>query len=220
MRKARKAAVLLAAVMAAILLGGCFRPFDASGYVKALLDNSYKGDSQEFLAQKIGTKEQAEDLYRQGIDAEVKSLTSQANVSEKLEEEYRAVLKDIFKNVKYTVGEATKKDGSFEVVVKYKKMNIFSTAMESFEAEYQSYINDIAEKAKNGEESPSEDEVSEQIFTLLKDALKESLGKVSFGEEASTIVHVEQKDKVWMPNEADVQNLEKLMFDMEALEEL
>lgn len=220
MRKARKAAVWLAAVMAAVLLGGCGRQFDASGYVKALLDNSYKGDSAEFVAQKVGTKEQAEELYQQGIDTEMKSLTSQAKVSDELQGEFRDVLENIFKNVKYTVGEAAKKDNSYEVEVKYQKMKIFEPAVENFNTTSQEYINGATEKAENGEESPSEEEISEQIFTLLKDALKDAMGNASYGDEESTVIHVELKDNTWMPNETDVQNLEKLLFDMEVLENL
>ena len=213
MRKARKTAVILAAILVAVLVGACGKPFDASGYVKALLDNSYKGDSAEFVAQKVGTKQQ-------GIDTEMKSLTSQANVSEELQGEFREVLQNIFKNVKYTVGEAAKKDDSYEVEVKYQKMKIFEPAIESFNTTSQDYINGITEKAENGEESPSEEELNEEIFTLLKDALINAMDNVSFGDEESTVIHVELKDNTWMPNEADVQNLEKLLFDMEVLEEL
>ena len=220
MRKARKTAVILAAILVAVLVGACGKPFDASGYVKALLDNSYKGDSAEFVAQKVGTKQQAEELYNQGIDTEMKSLTSQANVSEELQGEFREVLQNIFKNVKYTVGEAAKKDDSYEVEVKYQKMKIFEPAIESFNTTSQDYINGITEKPENGEESPSEEELSEEIFTLLKDALINAMDNVSCGDEESTVSHVELRDNTWMPNEADVQNLEKLLFDMEVLEEL
>ncbi len=247
MRKARMATVLLTAVLAAVLLGGCGRSFDASGYVKALLDNSYKGDSAEFVAQKVGTQEQAEELYKQGIDTEMKSLTSQADVSDELEGEFREVLQEIFKNVKYTVGEATRKDDTFEVEVKYQKMNIFTEAMKNFETTSQAYVNEMAEKAEQAENeadsssqeetdagqasspegdaqgdagSLSQEEMMEEIFRLLKDALKDAMGKITYADEASTTVRVELKNNLWAPNEEDVQNLEKLLFDMEVLESI
>ena len=219
MKKMRKIVILLAAVMAAVLLGGCGN-FDASGYIKALLDNSYKNDSTAFVEEKVGTKEQAEELYAQGIDTAMKSLTSQGAISDELKGEFETVVKDVYKNVKYTVGEATKKDDGFEVEVKYQKMKIFEPAIESFNTTSQDYINGITEKPENGEESPSEEELNEEIFTLLKDALINAMDNVSFGDEESTVIHVELKDNTWMPNEADVQNLEKLLFDMEVLEEL
>jgi len=59
MKRMRKVALLLVAALAAAVLGGCGGSFDASAYVKALMDNSYKGDSSAFVEQKVGTKEQA-----------------------------------------------------------------------------------------------------------------------------------------------------------------
>ena len=46
MKKMRKIAILLAAAMLAAILGGC-GSFDASGYIKALLDNSYKNEDRK-----------------------------------------------------------------------------------------------------------------------------------------------------------------------------
>ncbi len=49
MKRMRKVALLLVAALAAAVLGGCGGSFDASAYVKALMDNSYKGDSSAFV---------------------------------------------------------------------------------------------------------------------------------------------------------------------------
>lgn len=46
MKRMRKVALLLVAALAAAVLGGCGGSFDASAYVKALMDNSYKGGFQ------------------------------------------------------------------------------------------------------------------------------------------------------------------------------
>lgn len=216
----RKAVVLLVAVMLAAVLGGCGNSFDASGYVKALLDNSYKNDSTAFVEQKVGTEEQASELYEQGIDTELNSITSQVQLSDELSAEFREVLKDVFKNVKYTVGEATKgENGSYDVEVKYQKMDVFAPAMESFNAASEAYIAEMTEKAQNGEETPSESEMTEAVFTMLKDAIKESMGNVSYEDEASTTIHIELVDKVYTPNEDDIYNLEELLFDTDAVAE-
>ena len=60
--------------MAVVTLTGC-ASFDASAYLKAILDNSYKNDSTAFVEQKVGTKEEAAELYQQGIDANMNQLT-------------------------------------------------------------------------------------------------------------------------------------------------
>ena len=217
MKRMKKVALLLAAVLAAAVLGGCGGSFDASAYVKALMDNSYKGDSTEFVEQKVGTKEQAEQLYEEGIDTEMSAITQSVQLSDELQSEFKDVLKDVFKNVKYTVGEATKKDDSYEVEVKYQKMNVFAPAMESFNAASEAYVTEMTEKAANGEDTPSEEEINEQVYVMLEDAIKEAMGSVTYGDEESTIVHIELKDKTWTPNEDDLYNLELLLFDSEAV---
>ena len=217
MKRMKKVALLLAAVLAAAVLGGCGGSFDASAYVKALMDNSYKGDSTEFVEQKVGTKEQAEQLYEEGIDTEMSAITQSVQLSDELQSEFKDVLKDVFKNVKYTVGEATKKDDSYEVEVKYQKMNVFAPAMESFNAASEAYVTEMTEKAANGEDTPSGEEINEQVYVMLKDAIKEAMGSVTYGDEESTIVHIELKDKTWTPNEDDLYNLELLLFDSEAV---
>ena len=217
MKKMRKAALLLAAMMMATLLCGC-GSFDASGYIKALLDNSYKNDSTAFVDQKIGTKEQAQELYEKGIETALKSLIDDVQISDGLKGEYETVLKDMYKNVKYTVGEATKKDdGSYEVEVKYQKMKIFGPAIESYAVSFQEYEEEVDAKIQNNEEVPSDEEILEQSFTLLKDAIQESLGNLQYEDEASMTVRVELVNKVYTPNADDVANLEQQMFDTEAL---
>lgn len=216
MRKMRKAVILLAVAMMTALLAGC-GTFDASSYVKALLDNSYKNDSTVFVEQKVGTREQAEELYRLGIETELNSITSGMDISDELNKEFESVLKDIFQSVKYTVGEAAKQeDGSYEVEVAYQKMIVFAPAMESFYAASQEYVNEVAEKAANGEETPSE-EANGAVYTMLKDALRESLENATYEEEETTTIRIELVDKVYTPNEDDIYDLEMRLFDIDAV---
>ena len=90
MKKLRKISLLLVAMLAVTMLGGC-GSFDASGYIKALLDNSYKNDSTAFVEQKVGTEEQAKELYDQGIETELNSLIAGVNISDDLKNEFTTV---------------------------------------------------------------------------------------------------------------------------------
>ncbi len=217
MKKVRKIMMLLAAMLVASVLVGC-GSFDASGYIKALLDNSYKNDSAAFVEQKVGTKEQAENLYKQGIETALKSLTSQASLSDELQKEFEEVVKDVYKNVKYTVGESTKNDdGSYNVEVKYQKMNVFAPAMENYNTAYQAYLEEMTKKAEEGGETPSEDEINEAVFAMLKDAIKESIGNAEFSDEETTSIQVQLVNKVYTPKEDDVYNLERALFDIDAV---
>ena len=148
----------------------------------------------------------------------MKSLIDDVQISDGLKGEYETVLKDMYKNVKYTVGEATKKDdGSYEVEVKYQKMKVFGPAIESYAVSFQEYEEEVDAKIQNNEEVPSDEEILEQSFTLLKDGIQESLGNLQYEDEASMTVRVELVNKVYTPNADDVANLEQQMFDTEAL---
>ncbi len=215
MKKMKKMSILLAAVVAATMLVGC-GSFDASGYMKALLDNSYKNDSTAFVDQKVGTAEQAKELYDLGIETELNSLISGVTISDELKNEFTTTLQDVYKSVKYTVGEAEKQDDdSYVVEVKYQKMKVFAPAMEKFQAEQQAYTDELSEQVQNGGEYPSEDEISEQVYTMLKDAIKDAAANAEFEDEASTTVRIELKDKVYSPNQDDVEALEYALFDLE-----
>ena len=47
--RSRILAVLAVMLMTLLTLSGCQKEFDASGYLKAILDNSYKHDDTAFL---------------------------------------------------------------------------------------------------------------------------------------------------------------------------
>ena len=87
------------------------------------------------------------------------------------------------------------------------------------EAASDAYIQEMTEKVSSGEESPSEEEALEKSFSMLKDAIQESLGNVEYEDEQSATVRVELKNKVYTPNEDDVFKLEQMMFDIEAVTE-
>ena len=73
----------------------------------------------------------------------------------------------------------------------------------------------MTEKATNGEETPSEDEINEAVFGMLKDAMKDALANVEYEDEQSTTIRVNLVNKVYTPNEEDVYNLEQMLFDIE-----
>lgn len=186
-------------------------------YVKALLDNSYKNDSTAFVEQEVGTKEQAEELYNEGIKNEVDAMLSQTSVSDGLAEEYTSLMKDIFKSVKYTIGESKKQDdGSYEVEVTYEKMNIFAPAVEIYMDNLNTYTEEIAAATEDTAEIPSEEEINEKIFTILKDALKQSLDNVTYEGEATITMHVELNGNMYSVNEEDLKNMEMALFDIDA----
>lgn len=211
----RKAIVLyLAVVLSLGMLTGCGKKMDASAYVKALLDNTYKNDPSGILEQKIGTEEEAAELYEQGLDAVMASLV-QENISEELKDEYRTVLANLYSKVKYTVGEfEEQEDGSLVVTINCEQMKVFEPAMTA----YIEAVAELSEQYENAkEEVPSEEKQNEMTRELFKECIKDALSNVTYETEVSTTVRVELDDQVYSLNTEDFMNLESSLLDLNAL---
>ncbi len=93
----KKLSTILACLLMVSLLGGCGSKFDASGYVKALLDNSYKNDSTQFVSMKIGTADEAAKLYEEGLDSEVSAMVSSMGYS--VTDEQEQAIREVFAKI-------------------------------------------------------------------------------------------------------------------------
>lgn len=205
---------IIAACLAMIgLLGGCGSKFDASGYIKALLDNSYKNDSTQFVSMKIGTADEAAKLYEDGLDSEVNAMISAMgySVTDEQEQAIREVFAKILSGAKYTVGEAEKQDdGSYVVTVTYEQMEIFGPAVED-------YMDKILEMQEGLTGEETSDELVAMAIDAFKDVLDASLANVSYAAPETTTITVELVDKVYTPNQSDLYDLEASLFDIDSV---
>lgn len=222
MKKMKKLAVLFVCVLAVSMLGGCGNSFDASSYLKALLDNSYKNDSSGIVDQKIGTKEEAEQLYNDGIAAEVDATVAGLGLSQDIVDGYTTTYQNIFKNVKYTVKDAAKQsDGSFEVTVECEPLIVFDAAMDDFETTFgQVAQNWIADIEADPSAVPSETEMYETMFSTLKESLDKAIASPSYGETKTVTVTIELSNNTYSPNQKDLEDLEYALIDLEAINKI
>lgn len=214
----RRIALVLSCVMMMGLLGGC-TSFDASAYLAALLDNSYKNDSTALVEMGIATAEEASALYEDGLDLEVSGITSAAGITEEQAEGLRDVIADMLAGAKYTVGEAEKQDdGSYVVTVTYEQMNIFAPTLENYMTTVEEMITAWTEAALAGEEVASEEEMMEEVIGAFETTLSDTLANVTYAEPQTMTVRIELVDGLYTPNEDDLYNLEYALFDNEAVE--
>ena len=210
----KKIAVLLIVTLSAGLLGGCGQQFDAAAYVKALLDNSYKNDSKAFVEQKLGTAEEAAEIYNQGLEHAISDiLIDEENegfsVSEDLLKEYRTTFETIFSKVNYTVGEAEKQeDGSYMVTVTYETMDVFANAMSDYDERVAEWTESLSADVIAGEEFPEEEELYNTLFELLKDCINDAVSNVGYSAPQEMTIKVELSDGVYSPNQSDIEALE------------
>ena len=201
-----KKSISLAAICMLVIsmLAGCGTKFDASKYVQAQLDNSFKNDSSLIVEQKNASAEEASDVYEQGVDTVVDNFFIGVSVSDDLKERYRKVFQEMFKKAEYTVKDATKQDdGSYSVVVEYKKMKFFEPALEQLKAK--------AEEMNSDDVNDYFDALAEIMEGILADG-------VEYGDAQTMDVHVEIQNKMYTINSSDIQKMNNEIFDFDKVQ--
>lgn len=212
----KRISLVLSCVMVMGLLAGCSK-FDAAAYLQASLDNSYKNQSQGLVDLKVCTAEEAAAVYEEGLDTEFEAFLSSSGFTEEQCAGLRDVIADILAGAKYTVGEAEKQDdGSYVVTVSYEQMNVFEPAMTDWMEDVTAWTEEIMASG----EVPSDDEMIEELIGMLETSLAEACAAATYDEPQTTTVRIEIVDKMYTPNEEDIYNLEYVMFDTEAMENM
>lgn len=210
MKSVRKCmAVLLVAIVA---LTGC-ASFDASAYLKATLDNCYKNDSTDFVKQKIGTKEEAEELYQQGLDTNMNQLAGYT-MDDDTKADMEKLFADIYASADYTVGEAEKDGDGYIVTVTYRPMTLFDKAEEAYYAAVEEKTAEITQRVLNGEDV-SDEEIEKMAIELYIATFREQLESVEYGEEATIDIRIELNDNVYSPNLSDLGDFESAVLGID-----
>lgn len=207
MKKSRLLVLILTGIMVFAMLTGCGKSFDAAAYLTGILDNSYKGDSSKMVEQKVGSQEECQKLYEEGIEVETKAFLDAVfeDYSDDVTASFEEVFKKAFAAADYTVGKATEGDNkSYTVTVKYKKMSLFVPA-------YTNWYQQVTSEDYDGTDT-------EQMQLLLAQCFMDVLDSdVSFADVAETTVRIELDNKTYSPNSDDLGDLELLLFDIEEL---
>lgn len=192
------------------MLAACGKKLDAQGYLQAMLDLSYKGDSTAYVEMELGTSEEAAALFERGIDSEMSFFKEKLNMSEELEADFRSLFKEIYGKANYTVGDAKEQeDGSYVVEITYERLKVFEPALIS----YNERIASLLETWAAMETTPTQEEMLEDMTEILRDALHESIESAAYGEQETMTIRIELIDNVYTPNSQDVISLEKALFD-------
>ncbi len=208
--------VLLILVITACL-SGCSKPekFDASGYVKSVLDTSFKGEYTEYMKFTESTEEEAKAQYQSVIDNNMEAF-SEAGISEELQDKYRQFFTDLYKAGKYEVGEATEVEGGFEVEVSSEPIKIFDGIDEDITKISDDYIAELTQLVQDGGEVPGEDVINEEVYKRIYDVLDQRLQNIQYGDSTSMIVHVELNEdtKLYEIPDSDLTGLEEMIIDL------
>lgn len=211
-RKKRKVFLFLTVWMALFAAGcGLLKDFDAEGYVRALLNQTFRGEVKE-AAKVMGdtSEKELKEQYEEEISAFVrKNLVSGIQIDETVQKEYEAVCKDIFGAMKYEVKSSEKADKKeYDVSVEIQPSDIFIR----FSGAVKEDTARLMEKADKGEYQGTEDEINSQMQKeFIADALrllKQAQAEMKYGEKETVIIRViGNKNNEFSVDEEEISNL-------------
>ena len=185
--------VLAAAVLAGVWL--YINRFIPEDYVQAVLDVSYKKQTEGYIEITGASAEEAEQIFEDNLDLTMEQFES-SPMPEELKPKYRELFAQLAGHVSYTVGEAVREeDGSFSVPVKVKPLTLFTDTYETFRQKAQEYADQITDSVMNGEEMPTDEEMQAQVYQIYYDVLSEGRhGGSMCGEAQDVTRHVSRND--------------------------
>lgn len=199
MTKKKKIVIICIAVLAvafAALAAGFYayiNRYDAGDYVKAVLDVSYKGESEVYMEMTGASEAEARSIFEDNLDATMEGFEA-SDMPEELKPKYRELFGELAESVNYTIEKTTKQeDGSYAVAVKVKPVSLFSDTYHTFQEKAKEYADQVTDSVMQGEEMPTEQEMQSQVYQIYYDVLRDALDKGSlYGEVKDATVHVEK----------------------------
>ena len=196
---------------------GCGKKFDAKAYMQEYLNASYKQQFTEFCKLSEQTEDEAKKVYEENIDKVTEEMMNVEGqeFSDELVEKYQNLVQTMFSSAKYNVVSAEEdKDGNFVAKVEVEPLLVLDDFEEKVTEASEEYLTDLTEKLLAGEEQPDEATIYEDIMTIVYDILNEKLSAPEYGEKETVEVQISKKDNVYTPEMEDLENLDKVVFNM------
>lgn len=168
--------------------------FDASEYVQAVLDVSYKNKTELYEEVADVSEKEAKAVFQENLDATMEGFET-SDMPESLREQYRELFGEIAKNVNYTVGEAQKeKDGTYTVQVKVKPVTLFTDTYETFLTRAEEYAKEVTDRVTKGAQMPTDEEMQKEIYGIYYEVLKQQIeAGMLYGRAEDVTLHIEKE---------------------------
>ena len=207
-----------------VLLAGCGKKFDASGYTKAVLDVSYKNEIQKYVELTGADEKEADKIFEDNLQNNMDIMLQEFSgyeLPDELEEKYRKLFSDMMKQVKYTVTEAKEVENkNFTVDVKVEPMLIFNDTYQELQKQTEDYATQVSNEVMNGASLPSETDMQTHVFEIYHDILRNYLDQgMKYGDPETITVHVNKDDKnVYTIADEDISKIDGKVMAMDVIE--
>lgn len=191
MKKIKKLLLGTFAFFLAVSVSGCSEGFDASKYVKGILDSTYLGDMSAYMETVDVTEEEAQKSYEEGIEVEATLLLELYAVDDASDAMYKKLAdtyKKIYKKSKYEVKDAKQEGTKYLVEVVIYPMDIYQKSVEEMDKEFDALIDSDIEY----------DEFADAMAEKIINILEKNIASISYGEPETFTVELEMdKDGLW-----------------------
>lgn len=189
--------------------------FDAGEYVRAVLDVSYKNDTELYIEITGTTESEAERIFEDNLKHTMAGFEA-SDMPRELLPQYQELIRDIAAQVSYIVGEPEKnEDGTYSVPVKVKPVTLFPDTYSTFQTRAEEYASQITDSVMNGADMPSDEEMQDQIYQIYYEVLRERLdsGMLYGGARDITLSVTKTGSRTFEINEDDMDKLDSLLIE-------
>ena len=218
----KKKIILITVILAVIIAAGAsagiylyINRFDAGEYVQAVLDTSYKNKTDQYVEITGISKEKAEKIFEDNLDATMAGFES-SEMPEEMLPKYRELFAEIAGKVSYTIGEPEKQeDGTYTVPVIIKPITLFTDTYKTFQTRAQEYAQEVTDSVMNGGEMPTDEEMQGQIYQIYYDVLKERVDSgMLYGGARNAALHVTKEgSREFTIDQGDMDKLDSMLIE-------
>ena len=188
----KKRVAIICVLAAVLLLAGCGGGFDASGYVRGVLNNIYLGDSAEYTKMVDITEEEAAAEYEQGIEVEADFFLQYYGIGEVSDDVYQQIVdmyKTIYQQSKFEVQEAVKNGDDYNVEVLISPIDVIVNSEEDISAAVDEFV-----AAADPADYPDDLSINDALARILVDVINGNMPELGWQDQKSIIVKVEKDD--------------------------
>ena len=176
---------------AAGMLGGCAADFDASSYVKGILNNFYLGDSAVYQEMVEVSAEEALEEYQQGIEAEAELLVRyygiDGGVSEEVYQEITELYQEIYCHSKFKISDEVRTQDGYQVDVTVSPIDIIVNS----EADIVKAVDEFS-KSADPDVYADQGKLNDAVTMIIVETIRENLPELGYLEDVTTSVLVKK----------------------------
>lgn len=215
--------IVLSAVVVLMLAAGIllfmYSRFDAAEYSRAMLDATYKNQTENYMKLSGLSQKEAEEIFQKNLDATMAEFQN-LELPEELEKNYRSLFENIVKQVKYTI-DSSEKTGkkNYAVSITVKPMLLFDDTYEEFQTKAKEYAKGITDSVMKGAKMPTDEEIQNQVYQIYYEILQEELNAGAlYGKPQKLVIHVNDVgNHTYEIEEKDIKILNEKLISREKL---